>query len=200
MQKETIVQATLELIQEKESASQVNMREVARALGCAHTNIYNYFEDYGDLLWAALDAAGDRFIAEVAASVKSTDRLTSSLNRFFAGIIDFYLAHKGWLRLFWADPLKQPRPPESAVLGEERVARLVSLFSAAVQATYGISLPQSQAYHFLHVLHCYLYGEISIYISGRGLVPEEGKFRSNLLQECVNLTDLLNQKNNNSTY
>ncbi|GAP15870.1 transcriptional regulator [Longilinea arvoryzae] len=191
MQRADIIQATLELIQEKESASRVNLRAVARALGCAHTNIYNYFDDFDDLLWAALDTAGDRFIADVTAGVKSTRETTTSLNRFFAGIIDFYLVHKGWLRLFWADPLKGPRPVESAALGEKRVASLALLFGDAVQETCGINLPQTEAYHLLHEVHCYLYGEMSINISGRGLIPEENAFRAHLLQECLTLTDLL---------
>lgn len=191
MQREQIIQVTLDLIQEKESATRVNLREVARALGCAHTNIYNYFGDFDQLLWAALDMAIDRLVAEIAGSVKESDIKTSQLERFCASYIDFYLAHKGWFRLFWVDPLKRPRPADSAAHGEKLIEHMVSLFQQSIYDDLNRTLRQGQAFHTLHVVHCYLYGEMAIFLSGRGLIRQEEVFRTSLLKECLNLTHLL---------
>ena len=48
--REGIIEATMALIDEKGSSSNVNFREIARALGCAHTSLYNLFPSYSELL------------------------------------------------------------------------------------------------------------------------------------------------------
>lgn len=191
MQKEQIIAATLDLIQEKESSSRVNLREVARVLGCAHTNLYNYFEDFDALLWAALDVAVERMVREVTTQVVDGDAAVPGLFRFFGSWIDFYLAHKGWFRLCWADPLKLPRPLASAALGQKRFGELADLFSRCIREDGGRELSGERAFSTFHTVHCYLYGEVAIFISGRGRIPEEGAFRENLLKECLNLTRVL---------
>ncbi len=39
--KEQIISTALDLMRDKNELRTVNMREIARTLGCAHTNIYN---------------------------------------------------------------------------------------------------------------------------------------------------------------
>ena len=51
--KELIVETALALINEEGSSSKVNLREIARRLGCAHTNIYNYYPSLDELLGRA---------------------------------------------------------------------------------------------------------------------------------------------------
>ena len=50
---EQIVDHALALIAEKGTSRDVNLREISRRVGCAHTNIYNYFASLQDLLRAA---------------------------------------------------------------------------------------------------------------------------------------------------
>ena len=57
------VDTTLELIAEQGGSQGVNLREVARRIGCAHTNVYNYFDSYDDLLWSAFRRVLDDYAA-----------------------------------------------------------------------------------------------------------------------------------------
>ena len=52
--KDKLVEITVKLIEENGGAQGVNMRSVAKSAECAHTNVYNYFESYESLLWAAM--------------------------------------------------------------------------------------------------------------------------------------------------
>ena len=51
--KEQVVETTLKLIKDSENIRSVNLRGVAREIGCAHTNLYNYFSSFDELLWCA---------------------------------------------------------------------------------------------------------------------------------------------------
>ena len=53
MTADRFIDETLELIAEKGGSQEVNLREIARRIGCAHTNAYNYFVSFDELLWAA---------------------------------------------------------------------------------------------------------------------------------------------------
>ena len=47
------VDAMLELVLEKGGLKEVNLRMVSKHIGFAHTNAYNYFENFDALIFAA---------------------------------------------------------------------------------------------------------------------------------------------------
>lgn len=50
---------------------------------------------------------------------------------------------------------------------------------------------KEQMLEIFHLVHCYLHGEISIFISGRALIQEETAFKQYVLKECIKISRLL---------
>ena len=51
------IEETLKLIVEKNGSKNVNLREISKRIGCAHTNAYNYFNGFQGLMWATYERA-----------------------------------------------------------------------------------------------------------------------------------------------
>lgn len=182
-----IVDTTLHAIDELGDYESVNMREIARRLGCAHTNLYNYFPDFDTLLWKTLESILKR-MREVTSLEHSCapDSSDQKLEWFFSRFVAFYLDHPGWFRLIWYRKMQTKRPIEHFQLTLEVVD---SLANYLIQAT-GPSLTLEKARYILHQVHCYLHGEISIFLAGKGLLMEEDKFRSYVVREAVIMAKL----------
>jgi len=69
--KEQIIETALDLLKDKSDIRSVNLREIARVLGCAHTNLYNYFPSFNDLLWEAHMEIENQFIKKIALELES---------------------------------------------------------------------------------------------------------------------------------
>ena len=179
-----ILQKTLELINEKQGILHLNFREIARVSGCAHTNLYNYFESFDDLLWEALKKTLDMIFEAVTLNL---GRVTpdKKLNHLFTRLLDFYLANKGLYRLMWLEVINQNRPSEV----NDKIIEQVKVYTGILHEVYKDRITQEQAFYILHTVHCYLHGEISIFISGKGLIKKEKPFREYVLRECLKMTD-----------
>lgn len=183
--KELILETALAAINDEGTSSKVNLRELARRLGCAHTNLYNYYPSFDQLLWDAHGAALERMLDAVMSSPAKGGR-EKSLSSFYSAFADFYLSNRGWFRLLWADPLAGERPARHRERGEEVVSLLVEKLCAAYGETSDVKL----LFDVLHRVHCYLHGEVSIFIHGRGLIREDAKFCAYLVSQCVRMTVL----------
>ncbi len=183
--KELILQKTLELINEKQGILHLNFREIARVSGCAHTNLYNYFESFDDLLWEALKTTLDRMFASVTKGMERIPR-EKKLDHLFLKLVDFYLANKGLYRLMWLEVINPNRPAEV----NDKIIKQVKVYTGILYEAYKDRITQEQAFYILHTVHCYLHGEISIFISGKGLIKKEKPFREYVRKECLKMTEL----------
>ena len=187
--KELIVETALAMVNEEGTASRINLREIARRLGCAHTNLYNYYPSLGLLLWDAHGAALGQMLEAVTSS--SCRRGTCpSLKVFYERFLDFYLLNRGLFSLLWEDSLAGERPEAHRKASEEKVERLIG----HLLAVYGGSVERNKAHDVLHRVHCYLHGEVSIFVHGRGLIKDEAKFRAYVVDQCVVMTRLFAEK------
>lgn len=191
LDRQQIIEVTLELIQVREGTANVNLREIARQAGCAHTNLYNYFDTYGDLLWASMETAGERMAGYVLDPLDDALAGKQWLVTYFSRMIEFYLQHKGWYRLIWLEALPSPRPPGSIESRHQVIARFITGMQASLQRHYETSFTRDKAAEMLHVLQCYINGEVAIFISGRGLIPDEKQFGPAVLSRCLHMTDLM---------
>jgi len=102
--KTRIIEVTLELINREGGVQGVNLRQIARLLSCAHTNLYNYFSDGNELLWAALDEAGVKLREFVLAGLDQIEDPGLRMSYYYSRLLDFYLknkagsAYSGWSR------------------------------------------------------------------------------------------------------
>lgn len=185
--KEQIIETTLALINEKSGIQSVNFREIARKMNCAHTNLYNYFTDFDDLIWNAVEAALFNLSAYVTVDLGSNENQQIRLESFITRFIDFYLINKGWFKLIWFEKLGKSRPPENIEISHKVVYSLTDTLCQL----YPDQLTLQDAHYILHNVHCYLHGEISIFLSGRGLIKEEKPFKNYVKNESLKIIRLL---------
>lgn len=161
---ERYVEQALAMIDREGESRGVNLRELSRELGCAHTNAYNYFDGLDDLLSQALVSATQRQLDHSLSALASGG--VSPFRRLDALIeasVDFALAHPGWYRFIWLEPLRSP-PPESVLTTMQQAgAALVSLL---IEATEGTLSPRN-ARLLAEDFHSFLHGMICKALAGR---------------------------------
>jgi AcrR family transcriptional regulator len=189
--KENIVNTALELIRDKENIRSVNLREIARVLGCAHTNLYNHFADLDAILWEALDAVLVRSAEFILSGMDEIKDSEEKLRLFYHRLIDYYLQNRGWFRLFWQEKLQGKRSESNIKLTADVVGKYVVILAELFEELYCVKLANGQAMSVFHTVHSYIYGEISIFIAGRGLISEEEEFKKYILDESLKLSKLL---------
>ena len=99
------IETTLELIAEQGGSQGVNLREVARRMGCAHTNVYNYFSSFDDLLWASFRRVLDDYRAHLFAEVDDSVAGQELLRRVVTRLVAYPQQHPGWYRFIGSDPV-----------------------------------------------------------------------------------------------
>ncbi|MCL1983101.1 MAG: TetR/AcrR family transcriptional regulator [Clostridiales bacterium] len=185
--REQVVSTALELMQNKNDLRGLNMREIARALGCAHTNIYNYFPSYNDLLWETHAALQEAFMGMLAEKLKTADSAELRLSFFFKAFVDTYLDKKGWFRLAWHEYIGGERPLRDIEATEKTNAELNRHIAGIWKGLTGEDPDEEQARRVLHNTHCYIVGEISNYLLGRGLFENEAELKAYITAEAIRM-------------
>jgi AcrR family transcriptional regulator len=189
--REQIIEMTLELLRNRSEVQSLNLREIARALGCAHTNLYNYFPSYPQLLWEAHAACVERMSEQIGTVAAAALAPKYRLQAFFYAVVRVYLENTGWFRLAWLEYLKEPRP-ESNELAVTAAREMMNRAVAQIWLEMtGLPAPPGKLEETVHFVHCYLIGEISNYISGRRLIEEEEAFCRSVVRQAVRCTVLL---------
>ncbi|MDR0286492.1 MAG: TetR/AcrR family transcriptional regulator [Clostridiales bacterium] len=183
--REQIVETALELMKNKSDLRGINMREIARTLGCAHTNIYNYFPSYNDLLWEAHAALQELFMSIFTQKLSTANSCEMQLTYFFEAFIDIYLSNKGWFWLAWHEHIDDERPKrdvETTKKANEELNRYISSIWKELSGSY----PDADHVRIvLHNTHCYIVGEISNYLLGRGLIDDEAELKAYIAHEAA---------------
>ncbi len=151
--KDSFIKAVLSMLDEGTNLREINLRKVARRVGCAHTNAYNYFASYEELLWWSLKAA-----LEILTS--SVDPETGDIPETY---VRFALEHPAWYRLIWLEPLSGDPPAEVA----DYLPVPAELYTRWLKGRFGESLTGKELELRGRVLHGYLHGELSAITAGR---------------------------------
>jgi AcrR family transcriptional regulator len=186
---EKIVEIAITLMVEQ-GPSAISFRSVARSLGCAHTNIYNFFKD-SDTLFRACGLAILRILDTQLKACQNTATTRDERLRFlYSTYITFYLDHPGWYQLIWTFPaqLKDTAHSQKELLTTIRSS--VMLFADNFTKCRSLA----QAHHLLHIVHAYLLGEVSIYFAGRSLFSDQSALRNYVLDRCIQMTKALDTK------
>lgn len=186
---EKIVEIAITLMVEQ-GPNAISFRSVARSLGCAHTNIYNFFND-SDSLFRACGLAILRMLdTQLKESQNYATTRDERLRSLYSTYITFYLDHPGWYQLIWTFPaqLKKTDPSQKELLATIRSS--VALFANNFTKCRSLA----QAHHLLHIVHAYIIGEISIYFAGRSLFSSQIALRHYVLDRCLQMTIALDTK------
>jgi len=168
--KKQIVNTALELMQNKNDLRGLNLREIARTLGCAHTNLYDYFPSYNDLLWETHVILQVMFMEILTEKLKAANSAELRLNCFFKAFVDMYVDNKGWFRLAWHEYIGDERPQRDIEATEKTNTELNRHITEIWKELSGKYPDAERTKRVLHNTHCYIVGEISNYLLGRGLI------------------------------
>jgi len=185
--KEQIIETALELMANKNDLHGLNLREIARELGCAHTNLYNYFASYNDLLWETRAALQEIFTSKLKDNLSGADTTELRLTCLFETFIDMYIDNKGWFRLAWHQHISSERP-ERDVEATATMNDILNKYALEICKEFsGDHADEEQVRQVLHNTRCYIAGEISNYLSGRSEIQSEEMLKAHVSYEALNL-------------
>jgi len=167
--KDLIIHTTLRLIEEKEGLKDVNLRGIAKEMNCAHTNLYNYFNSFDEIMWESLGTVLIRMIHYVESNTISSDNDEEVLYAALEAILTFSVTHPGWYRLIWLEPMEgQPSPQIAEIL-----TRPAAGFNASVKKASGGVITDEKAGLVANILYSYLHGEVCKWINGRSPISSK---------------------------
>lgn len=179
---ERYIEATLDLIAERGGSAQVNLREISRRIGCAHTNAYNYFESREDLLLHAFRRALRQYGDAITAGLDGTLSGHAFLRRMIRNMIEWSIQHPGLHRFISSDPIDPEKLPgdiiETVILMKKWIAQVLEVLACGRLDKMGLT-------RMVDVVLGYLDGEVFNLINGRFLPGEDiaGRVIDNI--ECL---------------
>lgn len=183
--KELIIETALDMIRNQNNLKGFNLREVARTLGCAHTNLYNYFSSYSDLLWEVYIALLNRSIDGLNEQIASCPDGLSRLNCFFQRFVDTYLDNQGCFRLAWQEYIDAERPEKVSCVIEKTNHVLTQTVCEIWSELSATPSTHELMKRILHDTHCYIIGEVSNYILGRGIIEDKDELKKYITNKAV---------------
>ncbi|WP_055669626.1 TetR/AcrR family transcriptional regulator [Desnuesiella massiliensis] len=186
--KEIILETTLSLIDKNEGIKDVTLRDIAKKIGCAHTNLYNYFSSLDEIFWEAL---GQVLLMMMDYSSSGLSNEKDDEGRFFlilSNLIDFSMEHPGWYRFIWFDSIDgSPSPEVTKILHKpgEGFSELIKLGNS--------NISDEKANLIGDILHSYLHGELCKWINNRSFISRDEETKIMILSNLRHLYKLLIQ-------
>ena len=184
---ERFVETTLEAIRDGKGSQNVNLREISRRMGCAHTNVYNYFTSFEDLLWAAFRRALHMYGEYLVHNLDDELGPAEYLRRVVSNLASFPEENVGIYRFIGSDPIDLDRIPEDILVS---VSGMKDWLYAVLEAVYAPALEAAEAERISNIVLAYIDGETLNLINGR-VVPGEdihGRVVDNALHLVAVLT------------
>ena len=175
------VKATLEMIEDKGGSRDVNLRAVSRAIGCAHTNVYNYFEDFNALLWSAYREAIRIYGAHLVRELEEATTDRDYVERVLRNLATFSVDRPGLYRFINTDPLSIDDMPGDIM---DYIGSLRDWFIQVIRLSIDGDVTEQQADDSASILIAYVSGEATDLINGRMLPGEDiaGRMVGNALR------------------
>ncbi|UZW14131.1 TetR/AcrR family transcriptional regulator [Clostridium pasteurianum] len=188
--KEIIIETTLRLIEEKGGIKDVNLREIAKNIGCAHTNLYNYFNSLDEIFWEALGQVLLKMIDYVDVNLAYETDPEEKLYLALSNIIDFSMDHPGWYRLIWLEAIDGT--PSSEV--NEILHLPTRGFNAMLIKLSNNKLSEERANLIGDILMTYLHGELCKWINNRSFKNSSSETKMSVFSNLKYLYKLLIQR------
>lgn len=194
--KDLIVETALKLIDEKGGLKDVNLRGIAKEIGCAHTNLYNYFDSFDEIIWEVLGQILMRMIANVEFKINTTTNDEEKFYLALEAILEFSLMHPGWYRIVWFELIGgEPSSQLSEILAKPATGLNQLIIKASPEV-----ITEDKADKIADILHSYLHGEICKWINQRGPVMSVEETIAKILSNLKFLYKLLIEEEKRSEY
>lgn len=185
--KDLIIHTTLRLIEEKEGLKEVNLRGIAKEIECAHTNLYNYFSSFDEIMWESLGSVLLKMIHFVESNTISSDNDEEVLYSALEAIVTFSVTHPGWYRLIWLEPIEGEPSPQIA----EILIRPAAGFNDSIKKASGGVITDEKASLVANILYSYLHGEVCKWINGRMPISSKDEMITMVMSNLKRLYTLL---------
>lgn len=176
---ERYIETTLELVVEQGGSTQVNLREISRRIGCAHTNAYNYFESREDLLWHVLRRALQQYGDAITSGLDGNKSPSSNFRRLMRNLVEWSINNPGLHRFISSDPIKPEDIPQDII---ENVSTMKGWITKMLRAFADNQIDGERLRDLVDIMLGYLDGEVFNLINGRVLPDEDiaGRVINNL--------------------
>lgn len=185
--KELIIRNALILIEENRGIKDVNLRGIAKRIGCNHTNLYNYFDSLDEIFWEALGKAlidmTDYVYINSAAEIDLQEKLYLSISN----IISFAMEHPGLYRLIWLESLNGKPSSEITNILHNSSKRFIT----EIIDTCNSKLTQEKAEFIANIIQGYLHGELCKWINNRILINDKDEIKDVILSNFKHVYQLL---------
>ena len=187
--KELIIETTLLLIEENKGIKDVNLRGIAKKIGCAHTNLYNYFNSLDEIFWESLGQVLLKMINFVDSNLDTETDSEEKLYLVLSNIIDFSMDHPGWYKLIWFESIGgNPSPEVIKILHTPSQG-----FNTELIKISNNKLSEEKANLIGDILLTYLHGELCKWINNRSFITSREETKMKSLSNLKNLYKLLIQ-------
>jgi AcrR family transcriptional regulator len=176
---ERYIEATLELVAERGGSTRVNLREISRRIGCAHTNVYNYFENREDLLWHAIRRVILQYGDALTHGLDASKSRRTNFLQFMRNMVEWPIQNPGLHRLISSDPLNPEQIPQDII---DTVTIMKEWIAQVLKELANNQIDGKDLTDLLDIMLGYLDGEIFNLINGRVLPGEDiaGRVINNL--------------------
>ncbi|MBZ9607906.1 TetR/AcrR family transcriptional regulator [Clostridium estertheticum] len=189
--KEIILENTLSLIDERHGRKDVTLRDIAKKTGCAHTNLYNYFNGLDDIFWESLGKVLIMMMDYADNGISSKTNPKENFYLVLSNIIDFSMNHPGWYELIWLKSIGGT--PSKEVI---KILEMPSQgFTAGIMKSSNNKISEEKASLIGDILHSYLHGEVCKWIYNRTFIKDKEEIKIKILSNLKQLYELLINNN-----
>jgi len=170
--KEIFIEKTLEMIDKEEGLRGVNLRKIAREIGCAHTNAYNYFSSFEDLIGQSLLAASAKMKEYVVSRVKEAKDEKSFFDLVVSSQLEFANNHTGLYKLIWLEKIDVDFDLED----ENHIKKQGNVLSLLLLRDRNLNISNERKFVIADIIHGYIHGEICKLINKRHFFKTDQEF------------------------
>ncbi len=189
--RDLIIEETLKIIREEKSARSVSLREVARRAGCSAPNVYNHFTSLNDLLNSAMEQIISNYMNVINKEMASISDPVQYFEKAAEILINWALENEGWFYFFHFEQTDVELMGETLEKAESTGKHMASL----LQKSCNGQLDEDTALQISSIIHNYLLGELSQYMTNRSPNIEKRQFSNKLLKNCLLLFHMFLNKN-----
>lgn len=160
LDRQEVLDLVVGMLDELRGSRELNLREIARRLGCAHTSLYNHFPSFEGLLADAASLAILRMRSELLPPDDSTP-MPERLAAFAGRLFDYVERHQGLYVFLWLE--SRPGDQASRFGGNSRPE---SLFEPALVGFLGKKRTTLEIRDIAALLHSYFHGEATKFVCG----------------------------------
>jgi len=185
--KNRILQVSLEMIVENKTSTTLNLREIARKAGCAHTNLYNYFHDLDDLRWQCLVPAYKRLTGQSDfGQLNPLIRGLAQFRHFMEAYIEAIIENPGLYRFLMFEDIPGEIPQEV----QSGLAEINNNFSEVIRIGGEGKISEYQLERLQDLIMAYFHGEMANLIGRKTFRAfPAAQQKEEIIQNCVLLYD-----------